>query len=73
MCIGILIYMIVPMLLAYENMDLGRVDGWTRNHAGQITQVSFVICNNGTKILNITGLQTNGTFLETKSGSEASL
>lgn len=64
MCVGLLIYMVVPMLLAYENMELGSVDGWTRNSAGQITQVAFVIYNNGTKILNITGLQVNGTFLE---------
>jgi len=64
MCVGLLIYMVVPMLLAYENRELGSVDGWTRNSVGQITQVAFVIYNNGTKILNITGLQVNGTFLE---------
>ena len=52
------------MLLAYENMELGTFYGWTRNSGGQIAQVAFKIHNNGTKVLNITGLQVNGTFLE---------
>lgn len=57
-------FYILPILTAYEKLELFEFYGWTTNSTGQVKQASFIFFNNGTKELTLSKVLVNGTILK---------